>query len=307
MNTTDGLTQNEIARGLCKIGLKAGDVALVHSAMRTLGHVDGGPGTVVAAFLDVLGESGTLVAPAFTFKHEATENPIIDPANDPSEMGAISEAARTWPGARRGTAYRHSFSAIGRRAEVITDVDPELSVFDLRSSFGVMLALNTQVVLLGVTYSSSTSHHFAEAVCDVPYRHYPVRHVRVRRADGSLVEQNMTDYQPKPSADGSYYGSRHADFNRLGRMLEEKGLVSVGAIGNAAVRRFAMRDLIDLARVEAEKDYNVFRTEEGDTGFTALTFGTIVISPPIPDGAGRPQRFQWCVMDPEKLSAPKQG
>jgi len=47
-------------------------------------------------------------------------------------------------------------------------MDPTLPPYDFRSSFGVMLALNTQVVLLGVTYATSTSHHFAEWVCDVP-------------------------------------------------------------------------------------------------------------------------------------------
>ena len=305
MNASRGLTQDEIARGLREIGLKAGDVALVHSAMRTLGPVDGGPERVVKAFLDILGDKGTLVAPTFTFKHEATENPLIDLLNDRSEMGVISEAVRTWPGARRSLAYRHSFAAIGRRAEVITDVDPSLSVFDVRSSFGVMLALDARVVLLGVTYASSTSHHFAEALCDVPYRRYIRRNVRVRLADGSIVEQVMLDYQPKPGPDGSYYGLRHADFNRLGGMLEDKGRVRIAAIGNAVVRHFAMRDLIDLAQVEAEKDFDVFRSVEGATEYSPLAFGVSVMSPLIPDAAGRPQRYQWCVVDPRKLSMPK--
>ncbi len=299
-----GLTQHEIAQGFRDLGLNAGDVVLVQAAMRTLGPVEGGPETVIKAFLEVLGDTGTLVAPTFTFRHEATEHPTIDPINDHSEMGAISEAVRTWPGAKRSTAYRHSFAAIGRRAQVVTEVDPRLSVFDVRSSFGVMLALNAQVVLLGVTYSSSTSHHFAEAICEVPYRHYPVRHVNVRQADGSVVEMTLTDYQPKPRADGSYDGSRRADFNRLGSMLEQKGLAACGAIGNAAVRRFAMRDLIDLAQAEAAKDYNIFRTAEGVKEYYPLTYGTCVMSPGIPNSVGRPQHYQWCVIDPAKLKLP---
>ena len=43
---------------------------------------------------------------------------------------------------------------------------------------------------------------------------------KLRRPDGSLVSLAMTDYQPKPSSTGTYYGTRHTDFNRLGRMLE---------------------------------------------------------------------------------------
>lgn len=299
-----GLAQEEIRQGLVRIGLGPGNVVLVHSAMRTFGHIQGGAETVVEAFLELLGPSGTLVAPNFTFAHEAEEDPLIDPENDPSEMGIISETVRRHPRAIRSTGFRHSFSAIGPRAEVITQVDPALSVFDLRSSFGVMLALDTQIVLAGMTYHSSTSHHFAEWFCEVPYRHAIPLDVRVRRPDSSIVRQPMLDYQPKPGAAGAYY-DRHTDFNRLGRMLEEQGSVGITAIGNAVVRRFAMRDLIDLAQVEAAADYNIFRvadeTAQGD--FAPLDFGRTVLSPPLPDGAGRMNQYQWCVVDEGALQA----
>jgi len=301
----DSLMRADIVQGLYDVGLKAGDVVLVHSAMRTFGWICGGAETVVAALLDVLGERGTLVVPTFTFAHEVEEDPIIDPANDRSEMGIITETARVRNDAVRSTVFRHSFAAVGRRARVITEVDPAMSPFDLRSSFGVMLALNTQVLMLGVTYANSTSHHFAEWVCDVPYRHTIDLKMKVRRKDGSIVPQAMIDYQPRPSANGSYYGSRYPDFNRLGRMLEDRGLVGLAAIGNCAARRFAMRDLVDLALVEVEKDPHIFRTPEGRTDYyTPLDFGKIVISPKMPDGAGRLTTYQWCVMDESKLIMP---
>ena len=114
----------DLIEGLKKLGLKAGQIALVHSAMRTFGQVEGGADTVVDALLEVLGPSGTLVVPAFTFYHEAKAEPLIDPQNDRSGMGAITEAARRRSGALRSTAYRHSVAAIGPRAAVITQTDP---------------------------------------------------------------------------------------------------------------------------------------------------------------------------------------
>jgi aminoglycoside N3'-acetyltransferase len=292
--------------GLHRIGLRQGQVALVHSGLRPFGNVEGGAETVVDALLEVLGPKGTLVVPTFTFKHEAAtaaaETPLIDPASDPSEMGAISEATRRRPDARRTTAYRHSFAAIGRRADLLASVDPALAPFDLRSAFGVMLALDAQVVLLGVPYARSTSHHFAEWVTEVPYRHALVREVRLRRPDGTVIETTMGDYQPRPSADGSYYGSRATDFNKLGLMLERSGRVDVTNIGNAIVRRFAMRDLIARAEIEAERDYNVFRTGEGDKGHvTGLPDGVFVFSHPVKDGAGRPEIHFWNVVDARAL------
>jgi len=52
------LTRADIAEGLRRLGLKAGDVVFVHSAMRTLGYVAGGPGAVVEAFLGIPGGVG---------------------------------------------------------------------------------------------------------------------------------------------------------------------------------------------------------------------------------------------------------
>jgi len=54
--------------------------------MRTMGRVHRTPSTVVEALLEDVGDRGTLVVPTFTFTHEAEEDPIIDPYNDPSEM-----------------------------------------------------------------------------------------------------------------------------------------------------------------------------------------------------------------------------
>lgn len=294
-----------IVAGLRKLGLRSGQVVLVHSAMRTLGHVARGADAVVDAFLEVLGEAGTLVVPTFTFVHETAADPIVDPQTDPSEMGIITETVRQRDGALRSIAYRHSFSAIGPCAKDIVSVDTAHSVFDIRSSFGVMLGLDTQVVLLGMTYQNSTSHHFGEWVCEVPYREVIGRDVRVREHDGRIQTRAMLDYQPKRGADGSYYGTRGPDFNRLGRMLETRGLVGMAAIGNAAVRRFPMRELIDLAKTEAAEDFNIFRTPEGEPEKTTpLKFGKVIISPVMLDGAGRENRYQWCVMDESKLTLP---
>jgi hypothetical protein len=166
----------------------------------------------------------------------------------------------------------------------------------------VMLALDTRVLLLGVTYANSTSHHFAEWMSDVSYRHAVPREVHVRSADGTVRPQLMTDYQPKPSSDGTYYGPRATDFNSLGRVMEERGLVTIAHVGNAVARRYAMRDLIALAQDEAARDENVFRTPEGRTDHvTLLPDGVFVTGDPALDGAGRPERHLWSVVEPERI------
>lgn len=293
---------SDIVEDLKRGGLEKGDTVFVQSALSPIGFVEGGAQTVVKAFLDVLGAEGTLCAPTFCFKHEAEENPIIDPVNDKSEMGAISEAIRLWPGAKRSIAYRHSVSSIGKYADFVTDTDMYLSVFDVRSSFGRMLALDAKVVLLGVTYLNSTTHHFAEYILKVPDRHTVEKHVMLRRENGALVNAIMTDYQPKPTEGGEYYSFPH-DFNRAGRMLEEKGLVTITNVGNAVTRIHRMRDLVHLFLDHYAGTYNLFAVDGKET---VLPDGEMV-SMDYLDGAGRVDTALWCCVDASKRVPSSKG
>jgi len=63
--------------------------------------VNDGAETVVDALLEVLGPAGTLVVPPFTDEMAIDPNFVFDSLNTPSLVGAIFEAARRWPGARR--------------------------------------------------------------------------------------------------------------------------------------------------------------------------------------------------------------
>ncbi len=59
-------TRTSLACDLREIGLQAGDVVVLHSSLKALGWVSGGPVAVLLAFQDVLTETGTLVVPTHT-------------------------------------------------------------------------------------------------------------------------------------------------------------------------------------------------------------------------------------------------
>lgn len=292
------VTRDTAVLGFAKLGITAGDTVLIHSALRPFGYVEGGAQTIAQALYDSVSPGGTVVAPAFCFVHEVQENPIIDPAADMSEMGAISEAIRNMPGAVRSVAYRHSFSAIGKNSATVTDVDWKLPVFHMQSSFGRMYALNTKVILAGVTYVNSTSHHFAEYILQVQDRHTIEKKVRLKQLDGSLIETVMTDYQPKPTESGAYY-SRPRDFNKYGLMLEKEGKVKISSIGNAMVRVFYMRDLIHLIMRSYPLDDSGFSKKDGEE-LTILPDGKEVYGVGV-DGAGRVSTSVWACVDPQKI------
>ena len=290
------VTAEDAVGALRGLGIGDGDVVLAHSALRPFGSVEGGAATIATALVEAVGSDGTVVAPAFTFRHEASFHPVIDPAGDPSEMGAISEAVRRMPGALRSTAYRHSFAAVGRHATTVTDTDPGLAVFDLHSTFGRLLALDAKIVLLGLTYVSCTSFHFGEYLVQIPDRHVVRREVTLRRPDGSLQETVMLDHQPRPTDDGREYEHEH-DFDRAGARLERAGLVRVGTIGNAVVRVFAMRDLIHLLVDHYGLEQDIFYLDP-TVGLTTLPDGTSVSTGDLQDGAGRLLETFWSCVNP---------
>jgi len=293
------LLLEDLTEAFRRAGIAPGDTVFIHAALRTFGRVAGGAPTVARALQAAVGPEGTLCAPAFTFVHEIQDNPLIDPQRDPSEMGAVTEAIRLLPGARRSAAYRHSVSAVGARAEAVTDVDHTLSVFDIRSSFGRLLALDAKVALLGVTYENDTAHHFAEYLLQVPDRRLIERRVRLRRPDGTVADTVMTDYQPKENADGAYYSYPH-DFNRIGAELERLGQVQITVAGNAVCRVFRLRALIHLILDRYSLEPDLF-AEDPVRGKTVLKDGVTVCGGEFLDGANRPDDYIWSVADPEQL------
>ncbi len=280
-----GITSEEIVSKLREMGLAAGDTLLIHASIKSMGYVEGGPRAVARALLEAVGPAGTLVAPAFTFAHEIQENPLFDMEREPSEMGSVTEAVRTLPGALRSAAYRHSVSAVGPNAVRICGTPVEKSPFSMEGSFGQMLNLDAKVLLMGVSYVHCTAAHFAEYLSNVPYRHSMMKPMRILRKDGTAEQVTAEDYQPKPTADGSYY---HApdDFDKAGAMLEALGKVTVLPVGNAIFRLFSMRDFVELVGSHFMAGRNILYFEKGQTERTLLRDGTLITTYYL-DKAGR--------------------
>lgn len=299
----NSLTFTQALNGFKACGINPGDSVLVHSALRPFGNVEGGKLTIAKALLESVGVQGTLIAPAFTFKHELEQNPVIDPIQDESEMGSISETIRKFENSYRSVAYRHSLSAIGANSKTIVDVDPLISVFDMRSSFGKMLALDVKIVLAGLGYDSCTSFHFAEYILQVPYRHTLQRKVQLKTFDGKLNNMCLIDYQPKPD-DSDKTHEKVYDFNKVGKILEDSGLVTVGHVGNAVIRAFKMRDLVYTILNNYPLNNNLLFADENTEFPTPLKDGILVSTGDLKDGANRLVETYWACINKEDMFIP---
>ncbi len=245
-------TRSSLAEDFKEIGVLAGTTLLVHSSMRSIGWVAGGPVAVIQALLDVLGDQGTLVMPAHTsdntdpaeWQHPPVplawqqvirdSAPGFDPRISPTRgMGAIPELFRTWPGAIRSNHPVTSFSALGPNAREITanhELDRSLGE---GSPLARLYDLGAFVLLLGVGYDRNTSFHLAE------YRMGKAESVSygtavIRDGERAWVTFADIDLDSDP-------------FSEIGSAFDATGLVTIGKIGSAESRLYAQPAGVDFA------------------------------------------------------------
>ncbi len=172
-NRQTTVTRDDIERGLRGVGLQAGDVALVHSSLSSMGWVEGGPVAVIEAFLNVLDpDSGTLVLPTLCQRDKERRFETWDIERSPSDVGAVTEAGRLYRGAIRSDHPTHSVAAIGARAAEIT-AGHDLAhgrpspwgpaAFGIGSPWQKLYDLDAHYLFLGTSTSCDTLAHFAQA------------------------------------------------------------------------------------------------------------------------------------------------
>jgi len=237
-------TQKDIVNGLKELGLKAGDTAFVHSSLSSFGHVEGGAETVVKAFLDVLGEEGTLAVPIFRNYFWDGPDQVWDRENSPSLMGRISETVRTWADNRRSYHAPHPIAAIGLLAEDITERH-NLTDFSFDSPFARLLELNAWIILMGVDYNRCTMIHLLEERADIPYR-------RWIDLTGTVIYNDVSQVVTYPFL--AKYSGVNNDFITLGKKMESEGLVKSVTIGKSLIRCFRSKDLYDLGMRSIRQD-----------------------------------------------------
>ena len=161
-----------MGRDLRELGLRSGDTVLVHSSLRSLGPVPGGPETVIRSLLDVLGPDGTLLFPALSYRTVTAENPCFDQLKTPCCVGGLPEYFRTRPGTLRSIHPTHSMSGIGRHAaELFREHHRDTTSCGPHSPFRRLREVGDWILFLGCGIAPNTSMHAVEELVTPPYLH----------------------------------------------------------------------------------------------------------------------------------------
>ncbi|MBN2617038.1 MAG: AAC(3) family N-acetyltransferase [Spirochaetales bacterium] len=181
---------NQLVNEMKNCGIVRGDNLSVHVSLSKIGWIPGGPETFIRALLDVVGEEGTIVMPAQTWKNldpstgvhwEQPESwwqiirdnwPAFDPEITPViGMGVVAEMFRTWPGTIRSNHPARSFCAYGPKAKYIVENHTLENIFGLDSPLEKLSKINGKVLLVGVGFNKNTSLHVAEAKASYKSKH----------------------------------------------------------------------------------------------------------------------------------------
>ncbi|MCX4678737.1 AAC(3) family N-acetyltransferase [Streptomyces sp. NBC_01433] len=246
------------AARLTALGVRPGDVLIVHASLRALGPVDGGARTVLDALRRVLGPAGTLVVPTFTPENSDTSPhyralvrglspearealrasmPPFDRATSAApSMGRLAETVRTSPGAGRSGHPQTSFAAIGPAAgTLLAGHRPDCHLGE-DSPLARLYEADARILMLGTNFGTCTAFHLGEyRVPDPPRRRY--RCVVTR--DGL---RQWWEYEDIALDDG--------DFGALGAAFADAaddGAVRTGRVGSAPCRLVRLTAAVDFA------------------------------------------------------------
>ncbi len=191
--TTKALIESELK----KIGVVPGDTIMLHSSLSKMGMVENGSDDVIDAFLNIIGNEGTLMMPAFPamgFSYDYLKsNPVFDIKNTPSKMGIVTEVFRKRVGVLRSLHPTDSVCAIGKNANyLIKDHFNQITPYNQYSPFYKLVELNAKIVLLGVDLNSLTNFHTLEdAVENFKFPVYHPTEFKTQLKDENGVLQTM--------------------------------------------------------------------------------------------------------------------
>jgi aminoglycoside 3-N-acetyltransferase len=244
------VTREDVKKAALQLGIKSTDSVIVHSSLKSLGYVEGGPDAVIDGFLDVLLPEGTLIFPTLCSNdwEHVYENWHMDA---PSDVGLLTNVFRKREGALRSNQATHSVAAIGKDKVYFTETHGQSGLrpgiygetpFAEDSPWQKMYDRNTKNVMLGVPMMYCTMRHLAE-------------YVFVNESLKSI--SHLEEYEEMKEALW-YYGKEkkvwpHIYSNSVCEVLMERGLVTKAVCGDATLLCVESRTFVDFCMDTLEK------------------------------------------------------
>jgi aminoglycoside 3-N-acetyltransferase len=230
------LTKAQIKEILFSKGLRPGDHLWVHSSLRSVGPIEGGPDALLDALLEICGSEGTLAMPAFNYRRYLPF-PHFDARTTPGRTGALTEIFRQRPDTLRSLHPTHSLTAQGKHAREFLADHYKFPAFGIGSPLDRLVQAGAYVLLLGVTHLANSCIHIGEAHAGRKKFYWeegPLPIVNMLMPDGMVIPHQL-----------DCSASCSMAFNAIEYPMRRKNLITDLTLGDALCFLMKGRDAID--------------------------------------------------------------
>ena len=221
------LTYEDLLFDIKRSGIKSFDKLMIHSSLKSVGKIVGGPEVLIEAFKNVMTE-GLLILPTHTWGSIREDGAEFNTSSSESCVGALTNIARKMEGFKRSMHPTHSVCAYGKNKE-------EYLAYDLNAKtpvspngcFGKLKDMGAKILFLGAPLSKNTFIHSVEEFMDVEDRF--TEHIyHFISTDGNISKDY---YMPRHFSTKSLHISEH--YEKLLPTLLRCGVAKKVDIGNS--------------------------------------------------------------------------
>lgn len=223
-------TKQDIFEQLLKMGAPQDSVVMMHTALRTVGEVEGGGEGLLDAMIEYFtAKGGLFCVPTHTWGNWGKDRPMLDFSLAESNLGVFSRLAEKDARGVRTDNPTHSVVVFGERAEAFAAGDAYVDTpTSPESCYGKLYTEGGFVLLVGVGQCKNTYLHTVDEMLKLPNRmaEKPDR-VTVRYADGSECVRDWRMFDCDFSEDISHRFPKYEQAFRYHRAITD------GFVGDA--------------------------------------------------------------------------
>ena len=245
------VTKDDLIVSIRSLGVKDGDFLNIKASMRSIGKIEGGANTLIAALLECVGKSGTIVTDSFILAYSPFRKEffkLISTQSSPSYAGALANAMIDYPGAYRSFHPIQKFVLIGRYAKELAEAhDVNSYAYDIlrimaeRNGRNLKIGSDEKVPGVGTT-------HVAIGIAKIRQKR-PLTGVRYQNTDGRIRTFFV-----------NWSGGCMKSFNQLNALYKKSSRVVIGEgyVGRAPSKLTSMKRTLQFELDAIEKDVQEF-------------------------------------------------
>jgi aminoglycoside 3-N-acetyltransferase len=246
-------TPDDLHALFAALGLQKGTSVLMHSALFSLGRIEGGIAGFHSALRDVVGAEATIVVPTFTYSFRRGETFDIRNTPAPATLGIYSEFLRKSDEAVRSACPLFSFAAQGPEAEQFM-AHRTVACFGDKSTYAALFAANLRIVAIGITYSTGISGFMhIEKLANIPYR-------KDLRLTGRTIGMDGHEYDDEAihfARDEKRFPTGRTDREAVGQALETAGISTARSFGSGRHVAFDAVPFSEFVLAQLSKNPNL--------------------------------------------------